>query len=499
MQQASDNKLLRLVVEVSDDHMQARIRLSDPGDPEPLTEDEIVAALKEADVAVDDRVRERVAGFLSWIQSVEDKSERFLIAEGEPPVEGRDGEFVLHESFNSQGHDPGEDGRIDYHAFNTIITVEENTPIGTITPAKRGRNGVDVRGKILEPAHQPTEVQLDSTVRLADDDPSTVVANVAGKIVYEANALSISEVFAVRGDVDFDCGNIDASIDVSITGTILDQFKVRAKKCISVRGAIQAAEVEADGDVVVRGGIIGRDKGSVRAGGRITARFAEEADLKAGGDVTIAKEIMNSRIHCEGTAFVSHGAVIGGEVYAKEGAEIAILGTETGVHTSIVVGIHPGVLAEAERMDEETKAKLKTVERIRTSVQPLMANLKRLTPEQKERATELLFTADAMADEISKTGAQRDQMVEEARATKPPVVRVSKIIHPGARIRIGRRHVVFQNELKGPVKIEKRKIESVTEFVAVSEASGSVTVLKSANVVDDKAVEDAGARMKVER
>jgi hypothetical protein len=111
-----------------------------------------------------------------------------------------------------------------------------------------------------------------------------------------------------------------------------------------------------------------------------------------------------------------------------------------------------------------------------------MSNLKRLTPVQKERATELLFTADNMDAEMSEAETQRSQMIQAARASKPPAVLVSKIIYPGTTVRMGHRHIVFQTELKGPVRIEKRKMEGVTEFVAVSQASGSVTVLKSAGV-----------------
>jgi hypothetical protein len=115
-----------------------------------------------------------------------------------------------------------------------------------------------------------------------------------------------------------------------------------------------------------------------------------------------------------------------------------------------------------------------------------MANLKRLTPDQKEQATELLFSADSMAADVAEAEAERDRMIEAADATNSPAVVVLRTIYPGGRIRIGRRHVVFQNELKGPIKIEERKIKGATEFVSVSQASGSVTVLKSAEVVDDK-------------
>lgn len=485
MENEFDNKLQRLAVDVSDDHLQAWIHLCDPDDAEPLTEEEILTALEGAEIAINNAVRDKVGAFVTSIQSIEDKSGRYLIAEGRPAVEGEDGGFVRNKSLKRKDAKPEDDAPVDYHAFNTIITVEKDTAIGRITPAVPGKSGVDVHGKTLEPARCVAEVQLQSTVRRAADDPCVMIATIPGKIVFKNGALSIDEVITIKGDVDFRCGNIDASTDVSIDGTILDQFEVKSAKSISVRGTIQAAKVEAGDDVLVDGGIIGHHKGSVRAGGRIVAKFAEDADLKAESDIEITKEVMHSRVYCRGKLSVTRGAIIGGQVYAREGAELVAIGSEAFIPTSVIVGIHPSVLQAADKTHEEMRAKQKTLERIREGVKPLLACMKRLTPDQKEQATELLFKADCMASEISETEAKCEEMVKEARSDNPPTVLVTKTIHPGVRIRIGHRHVVFQKELKGPVRIEKRKIDSVTEFVAVSQASGSITVLKSSNVGDE--------------
>jgi uncharacterized protein len=291
----------------------------------------------------------------------------------------------------------------------------------------------------------------------------------------------------------FECGNINAATDVNVKGTILDLFKVQSRKSIKVGGAIQAAEVEAGGDVIVRGGILGRKKGFVKAGGQIIAKFAEEADLTAAGDVRITRECMNSRIRAEGKFLVTRGAVIGGEVYGREGVEVGAIGSEAFVQTSVTVGIHPDVLDAADAITEQCKTKLKAIERVRASVQPLMANLKRLTAEQKERATELLFNADAMLAEIAEAEVRRDAMVAQARAQGVPSVLVTKVIRAGSRIRIGRRHVVFDFDVKGPVKIEKRRIENVTEFVSVNQLTGSVTALRSAYVPGKKPADPAKA------
>ena len=111
-----------------------------------------------------------------------------------------------------------------------------------------------------------------------------------------------------------------------------------------------------------------------------------------------------------------------------------------------------------------------------------MADLKRLSPAQKEKATELMFEADALDADIAETEKKRATILQDARAHGIPSVLASKVVHEGVTVRIGRRIVTFDKTMRGPAKIEKRKIEEVTEFVAINQLTGSITVLPSSYV-----------------
>ena len=74
---------------------------------------------------------------------------------------------------------------------------------------------------------------------------------------------------------------------------------------------------------------------------------------------------------------------------------------------------------------------------------------------------------------------RQKELLGSNRAESNPGARVMKIIYPGTTISIGKRATTFGNELKGPVTIEKRKVDNVTEFVAVNQLSGSIHVLPS--------------------
>jgi len=480
----------RLVVEVSKDRLEAWVRPSDPDDPLPLTPEEIVAALEEAKIAVDDSVLERINAAVGSIAFEDEPPKQFLVAKGRPVIEGKDGEFLWHESLKGVEQDWQGDSPVNYYTLNSIVTVKEDQPIGTLVPAVPGAKGVDVFGAILKPTRHPKDVRLDASVKVSDDDATAVLANVAGKVVYQSGALSISKAFEVKGDVDFEIGNVDSSVDVYISGTIRDLFTVKSKKAVTTYGAVEAACIDAAGDVNVRGGIVQRGKGSIKSGGNIVVKFCEEADLHAAGSVKIVKGLINSRVHCEQKLLAAGGSIIGGQAYAREGVEIATIGSDANVPTEIIVGIHPDVIRRAEQLRESLKPKRETIERVRQSVQPLMADMKRLSADLRERATELIFQADEMEAEITEVESKRTEMLEAARATGTPYVLVSKVIHPGATIRIGLRSTVFHDLLHGPVKIEKRKIKNATEFVTVNQLSGSVEVLRSAPVVEQASDED---------
>ena len=473
-------------IEVSRDRLQASIRMEGRGGEYTPSPEEILEALPKANVQVTDSVRQRVEAFCAQLEGEEEIPDQFILAAGQPAKEGKDEEFVWDARFARTQQDADGDEPVDYYTFNSIITVEKDSPIGTITPLVPAQNGVGVFGETIRPTRQPTALELDDTVRRSAEDAAQIIANVAGRVVCARGRLSLDEVLEVRGDVDFSAGNVDSSIAVSIKGTVRDRFEVKSAKSVSIGGAIEAAHVRAGEDVIVRGGIVGRTEGKVTAGGEIGAKFCDEADLEANGDINIAKQIMNCKVHSESKLMSERGAVIGGCVYAREGGVIGTIGSDAYVPTRIGIGVHPRKIKKAEHINKEMRGKLETVEKNRTAVRPLMTNLKRLSPAQREQATELLFKADEAEAETRKDEKHRDELLSLGQETDGPKLLVNKTIHPGVMISVGPRAATIHEELKGPLVIEERKVENVTEIVAVNQLTGSVQVLPNTVIPVDQ-------------
>jgi len=470
----------RVTVRVAPDRLRAWMSAPAGEDLSGLTPGEVTVALEEAKVAVDDPVVARIQAFLEQIQQGEHPAD-FLAAEGRPAVEGDDAHFVWNESFAGEaaGDEQDADGSVDYRTRNMIRTVERDAVLGALHPARPGTPGVDVHGNTLQPKRRLREITLTDGVRLADDG-QTVIASRPGRAVLERFRLGVRDVLQIDGDVDFDCGNIDATSDVEIRGTVRDLFEVRSRKSVTIGGAVEAAEVHAAGDITVRGGVLARGKGVVEAGGVVYARFCDEATLRAAGDIHIFKEAINSRLCTTGRVLADRGAVIGGELYAREGVEVHTLGSDGCVLTRVLVGTHPSVFRRVQELEEELRKRQESVDKIRQTVQPLMANLKRLTVEQREKATELLFNADELEAEIVAARKRQEALVADSRPANPPAVKVNGRICQNVAMVFGTREAHFHQDLKGPVVIELRKMDNVTEVVTVNQLSGSVSRLNSA-------------------
>jgi uncharacterized protein len=465
------------LVEVTADRLSATISVSSQAPAATLTLDAVLAALQTAHLVVNDDVRGRAEAFVAALQtSAADRLSEATIAVGRPPVESRDGVLLWDAALRELMRQWNDDGAPDFYDPAAVLSVAAGTVLGRIGPPTPGTDGVDVHGAVLPARGQSRPLVLKDGVQLGDDGAS-VVATTAGKVRYQSPELAIGAVQELAGDADPVGGVLEVPGDAVIRGTIPTACKVRAGGELTVWGSIEAADVAAGGQVNVRGGILARGKGRVVAGGQIAAKFCDEADLQAQGDIRLRKEMMNSRVHTESRLLLPQGAIIGGEVFARCGIEVATLGSEGGIATTVAVGVHPDEFRAIEETARGNDKKRAAVEKIRQSVGPLMAQLKRLTNVQREKATELMYQADSIEAEIRKSEERAAALLAGGAPDCQPYVLVSAGIHPRVSLSIGDRIMVFAEPVKGPVRIERRKIKNYTAMTSTNTLTGLVREL----------------------
>lgn len=459
-------------------------------DPALVTSENITATLREDGIPVDEKVTERIDQIDQVARSGQLPDEPILLVEGRPASTGSRATFELVAELlgGSQSDPQNSRQRTDFYR-SQILTVPAGQVIGRLVPAVAPVPGMDVFGRPIPPPPCGRSVQLGPNVELAEDQV-TVVAKVAGKVHLTSYQIAIVPVVEIAEDVDFSTGNVDASTNVLINGTIRDAFRVKSSASITVRGAIEAAEVYAGTDIQVNGGVASRGQGCLKAEGEVFTKFCNEARIEAGGDITIIREAVNSNLRTAGQLLITQGKLLGGRTYARNGAIINQAGNEANARTVIAVGVDPLVIARAARGDEQIKKKLETIARIRQRVKPLMDQLKRLTPVQRERATELLYQADAMEQEVREQEKKKAEALPGAADGAEAAITIGKIVYPGVVVVIGNRMTPLHKERKGPFRIVRRVHNRVEEILLIDKISGSVSVLPSREYTAQAAAAD---------
>lgn len=475
MPSAAPKTSSRIGVTISDDRMTASVLLRPGANTSPLVVTEIVEALQTTGVLIDDEVRERAEEFVT--QAAGDETpESFIVAKGTPP-EGRDEIFVLNPALEETAAEWLADAPVDFYTLNNIITVEKDSLIGTITPIVPPKDGRNVEGEVVTAKHVPVALKLDNTVRRADDHPDTILASVDGKVIERNNTLSIDETLVIKGDVGFETGNIDSKIAVHINGGIPDRFEVKSLCGVTVAMSIEGARVSAGGDVTVSRGIVGRGVGLVTAGGSITFKFCVDAHLIASGDVKVSKQSMNSHLCVGGSLIAGSASIVGGTVFAMDRVDLAHIGSQRNIPTQIVVGVHPDVVRDLALIEQRIERVEKLVRQIRDVLAPLRKSKQTVPAEQAKKIKALLARADQATKKIAGDKERRDDLLTKTYTDTPSSIHVSGTIYAGTVVRVADRQTTFHKDMKGPICIEKRKLENVTELVAVNTLTASIKIL----------------------
>ena len=240
---------------------------------------------------------------------------------------------------------------------------------------------------------------------------------------------------------------------------------------------VEAAFLVAEGDITIMGGVKGREKALLDAQGDVHAKFLNYVFLEAGGDVEICKESIDGIVICNGWLDLSNGSLIGGQSFALKGAEIKSLGSPAGVKTIVGVGFNPLDYRKIMEMEIAVKKETELAQKIRTSVEPLLKQLKRLTAEQREKATELMYRAETMEQEIKQKEEERTRILGIFPSYNDVEIRIGGRILPNSQIHVCDKFTTVHEEIKGPVKLLVRQVDGLKELLLINQLTGSTRAL----------------------
>jgi uncharacterized protein (DUF342 family) len=380
-----------------------------------------------------------------------------LVAEGSPPTNGKNA-YIQYNFKTEQSRaqlKEGIDGRVDFRESNAIQNVVKDQPLGKKIPAEEGTMGRTVLGNYLPAKNgQDIELPLGNNVH-AGEDRMTILSDIAGQVTLVGGKISVEPVYTVQGNVNLKTGNIMFLGTVIITGNVEDGFSVKAQGNIEVKGTVEKAELEAEGDIVILKGISGKNTGTVRAGKSVYARFIENAVVEAGNMVIASDGIINSqvdaykRIVCQG----KRARIVGGRYRASEEINAKTIGSAaSGTETVCEVGIDPKTKKELDTLLDRRVALEKELDEVKLNFQTLnniLQQRKSLPPEKESQMKEIMGQHKVLLADLKQINEDIDKLQETLNAVKTRGrVSASEKIYPGVKVIIRDKSEDVKNEYK---------------------------------------------------
>ncbi|PWB58080.1 MAG: DUF342 domain-containing protein [Nitrosomonadales bacterium] len=359
--------------EVAADKMSAWLTVTPPCGGAAVTREQIDRALSAKGVT---------AGILEWaLEQVLacGTADRTLIAQGREVVHGEDGRLQCLIPMVKDRHPHLDEHDIaDYRDLGGIVTVHQGERLMQKHPPTPGEAGENVLGQVI-PAKPGKEALFSPQLKGAKadpEDPAFLIAEISGQPVEVSHGMSVEPTITLK-TVDLSTGNLDFDGTINVTGDVHAGMSIRATGDIHVGGTVEAATLEAGGDIIVKGGIIGHgevhdhpddkqkaDIARIRCAGSCSAHFIENASIETGDSILVANLVMQSELAAINQILVGKpgtgmGRIIGGLAEATLLVQAATIGSPAGVTTRVMVGTNPYLHDKLKRTTHllETKAK----------------------------------------------------------------------------------------------------------------------------------------------
>ncbi len=342
-------------VEISQDHMKAFATFTPPkSGGRDLEVQDVVYELKRSDIAYgikEDEIRKAL--------DKEFYNEPVIVAYGDPAQKGADAKIIYHVRTEKKIRLKEDSfGRVDYKNLDLIENVVVNQLLAEKIPLEKGKHGRDLYNQLLEAKDGMDVLLQPGKGTILSEDGMKLSAEVNGQVIFLDGRVNVETVYRVNGDVNTKTGNITFLGSIVITGNIEDNFHVKASGNIEIFGTVQKAVVEADGDIVIRQGVTGREEARIiTTNGNIIARFLQDVEVYTEKDVIVQEMILNSQVNAGGKVICEgkKAQILGGKIRAGSMVLAKNMGSKVNLLTEIIVGYSPKLLKQLE--DYENKKK----------------------------------------------------------------------------------------------------------------------------------------------
>jgi len=443
----------RIAVDIFDNGLEAKITLNLP--PEELSIDnrrnlviEVLEALKKAGV--------NFGVTLENLRGELEPGKPILIARGIPPVNGKDSIVKMYEVTEPKPRII-EDGSVNFYDLDLIHQVKAGDWLGERTHPTPGIPGKSVFGTEIKAAdgqYLPLRYDRNSVEMVREEGKDVLYSLKTGAVHYVGDTIAVYDVLEIKGDIDFNTGNIDFSGYVTIKGGIEDNFTVKAKKDIEIMGEYGIGAVDTiestEGSIYIRGGIAGQNRAKIICKKNLYVKYLADVDVICGGSVYVGFYIRNSNIKAKQVIVDSpRGQIVGGLVEADIRVECADIGNRMETRTTIIV--HGFNRSEMQSRLEELKNMIDESKKEHINLKLMLDKLKEEDSKTESPLIQrTLQSLRAVQDGIRNLEQERLSIMNYLRTPGEGAVIVKRRIYPKVKIVIQNKTLELSEEAVAP-------------------------------------------------
>lgn len=365
-------------------------------------------------------------------------AQEIILAKGIEPVQGRDAFIDYKFKIGSSKPKLNEDGSVDFHNLDIISHVNKGDILAVLTPADKGKEGIDVTGNIIKPKKVKTVTLKHGNNIHLSEDKTIMYTDVSGHAIYAERKVFVSDVYDVPADVNTSTGNIRYDGNIHVKGNIRTGYVVEAKGDIIVDGVVEGAILKAGGQIIIKRGIQGINKGILEAKGNIISKFIENATVKSGGTIT-TEAVMHSNISAKDEIYVngSKGFISGGEARAGKKISVKTAGSTMGTQTTLEVGVDPAIVEEFHVLSEKVSRLIEDKEKL-DKIVSLLKNKQAegvdLTQEKIKMLQDATKNSIILNSEIKKADKHLDELQDIIEENVQGKIIINNIVYHGVKI-----------------------------------------------------------------
>lgn len=377
---------------------------------------------------------------------------KICIAKGKKPIDGKDG--YIHYKFNTKTNFTpkiNEDGSVDFRNLGLIVNVKKGDILAEIINPQKGEDGFNVVGeKIPHKVGKKTIPKYGKNVIITNDG-LYLVSEIDGQVLLEGNKVIVKEIYEVKGDVDNSTGNIVFNGTIRIDGCVRTGFSLEAKGDIEVKGVVEGAKINSDGNIILNSGIQGYNKANINSRGNVIAKYIENSVINCEGIVT-TDAIMHSEVYSNDCINVEgkKGLIVGGTCRATNEINAKTIGSSMATVTNIEVGIDPGLKIKYEELSNKSKEINNSLDKIEKSVKVLdrLAKANKLDKKKQDLYLKLINTKKQLLIRNNILIREKAELSKRIDKLSNGKVRVKNTIYPGVKITVGKNSMFVREELK---------------------------------------------------